>query len=225
MPTKRGGYFLSDGTKVPSVTTVIGRFRDSGGLIHWAWEQGKEGRDFNAMREAAADAGTVAHAMVEADIRGRTFADVWAEQHDGQPTQRIPDAIYERGFQAYGAFLEWRRQTKMEPRETEVPLVSERFRYGGTLDAMLIDQALYLGDWKTSNAIYGDHLLQLAAYGNLWRENRPEQPIAGFQLLRFSKENGDFSHHYYGDLTLEFQQFLLFRKAYDNDKIIKRRAK
>src|SRR6516225_4019637 len=43
MPTAHSGYFIADGTKVPSVTQVISRFKDSGALIHWAWKCGRDG--------------------------------------------------------------------------------------------------------------------------------------------------------------------------------------
>jgi hypothetical protein len=34
MPTPRAGYFLTDGMQVPSVTTVLSRFKDAGALMH-----------------------------------------------------------------------------------------------------------------------------------------------------------------------------------------------
>ena len=56
------GYRLKDGTKVPGVTTIIGRFKDSGGLLWWAFEQGQaaERGEINSLydkRDAAAEAG------------------------------------------------------------------------------------------------------------------------------------------------------------------------
>ena len=43
MPTPKEGYFLRDGTKVPGTTTICSAYKDSGGLIHWAWDQGRSG--------------------------------------------------------------------------------------------------------------------------------------------------------------------------------------
>ena len=37
-PHPIGGYKV-DGVKVPGVTTILGRFKDSGGLLYWAFEQ------------------------------------------------------------------------------------------------------------------------------------------------------------------------------------------
>ena len=41
MARPKGGYRLKSGESVPGVTTIIGRFKDSGGLLWWAFEQGK----------------------------------------------------------------------------------------------------------------------------------------------------------------------------------------
>jgi hypothetical protein len=36
MARPKGGYRNAEGVRVPGVTTIIGRFKDSGGLINWA---------------------------------------------------------------------------------------------------------------------------------------------------------------------------------------------
>jgi len=203
---------MKDGTRVPSVTTIISRFKESGGLVHWAWQLGCDGKDYRKVRDEAADAGTLAHAMVEAEIQGKLY------QPDGYDTETI-----EKAHQAYKAYQEWKRQTQLRALETECPLVSEGHRFGGTLDAMFVQDKLSLGDWKTSNSIYPDYLVQLSAYSILWRENYPTLPITGgFHLLRFSKE-GDFAHHWWGDLREAEEAFLLMRRLYDlMDKLKKR---
>lgn len=206
------GYKI-DGEKVPGVTTIISRFKPSGGLIHWAWELGRDGKDYREVRDAAADAGTLAHDMVEADIYGASFD---ASAYDPRQVERATGA-----FQGY---LEWKRQTNLEIAEAEVTLLSKQHRFGGTLDAIFVQGQLALGDWKTSNACYPDHIIQLAAYAILWESNFPDRPITGgFHLLRFSKpEHPDdptaFSHHYWSNLDLAKRQFLLYREAYDLDK-------
>ena len=50
MATPKQGYWL-EGQRLPSVTTVLSRFKDSGGLIHWAWSLGKEGKDYREERD------------------------------------------------------------------------------------------------------------------------------------------------------------------------------
>lgn len=206
------GYKI-DGERVPGVTTIISRFKPAGGLIHWAWQQGRDGKNYQDTRDKAADAGTIAHDMVEADIYGAVYDAGTADP-----------LLVEKARGAFMAYLEWKQQTQLSVAEAEVTLLSRRHRFGGTLDALFVRGALALGDWKTSNAIYADYLIQLGAYALLWEENYPERPITGgFHLLRFSKqEQADdpisFAHHYWSNLDLAKEQFLLYRQAYENDK-------
>lgn len=210
------GYKI-DGVRVPGVTTILSRFKDSGGLIHWAWEQGRDGKDYRETRDAAANAGTCAHDMVECDIRGTEF--------DAKP---YDEKMLERATGAFGAYKEWKTQTQLEVVQAEVSLLSQSLKYGGTIDALMVQGKLALGDWKTSNHVYLDYLIQLAAYKMLWEENHPDQPITGgFHLLRFSKQEHpedpvSFSHHYWSDLKIAERQFILLREAYENDKRLKK---
>ena len=218
MGTLKGGYWIEENgqrERVPSVTTIIGRFKESGGLIHWAWDCGMKGIDYRAERDRAADAGTAAHAMVEADIRGKTF--------DPAP---YPSEILEMAQGAFNAYKEWKQQTKLVAVASEVPLVSKVHKFGGTLDAMLVHGLLAMGDWKSANKVYPDNLMQLAAYGALWDENNPSNPVrGGYHLLRFDKTHGDFEHRFFASLDNELEQFLLLTKAYALDKKLKERIR
>lgn len=206
------GYKL-EGKPVPGVTTIISRFKPAGGLIHWAWQQGKDGKDYRESRDKAADAGTVAHDMVECDIYGTVYN---TKDHD--------EETVEKATGAFNAYKEWKSQTQLEIAESEVSLLSTAHRFGGTLDAIFVRGALALGDWKTSNAVYSDYLIQLAAYAILWEENFPDRPIVGgFHLLRFGKQvdKADpitFAHYYWSNLDVAKKQFLLYREAFDLDK-------
>lgn len=204
------------GKRLPSVTTVISRFKESGGLVHWAWSLGIEGKDYRAERDKAADAGTLAHAMVEARLRDEEWS----------PSGPVDDDILAKAEGGFKAYLAWERMTALKVSYSEVSLVSGEHGFGGTLDAIgEFDSNLVLIDWKTSNSIYQDYLIQLAAYKALWEENYPDHPITGgFHLCRFGKEHGDFAHHFYPELGDAWEQFLLFRRAYDLDKALKKRA-
>lgn len=223
MPTPKTGYFLKDGTKVPGTTTVIGRFKDSGGLLYWAFSQGKAGKNkLYDEAEKAADIGTCAHAMVEMRVNGRSDDECLALA-DNMLTD--PD-MKTKAISAYRAYEAWAKNFNVQILEQEIQLVSEKHRFGGTPDAVgIINDQLVLLDWKTSNSVYSDYLIQLAAYRQLWEENYPERPITGgFHLLRFAKEHGDFAHHYFPNLDNAWRQFILFREAYEIDKELKKRA-
>ena len=193
---------------------MISRFKESGGLIHWAWALGKVGKDYREVRDQAADAGTLAHRAVEAYVRGTPVS------------FESPDVeVAVRAERAFGAFLRWAEQTKLKVTESEVSLISETYRYGGTLDAILVDGKRAIGDWKSSNALYPEYLLQIAAYGKLWEEVRGEKAEGGYHLLRFDKTYGDFTHKWWAELETAWQAFLHCRALYDMDKELKARIK
>jgi len=224
VPTATAGYFTLNGTKIPSVTAITGRYKESGGLLWWAFGEGKRAMTENEPgrglydSKPAADIGTLAHAMLQSWIHGNL----------GMVAR--PDLMsaedYAKAEAAFQSYLTWERQSKLRVLQTEIPLVSEKHRYGGTLDAIgEIDGEICLPDWKTSNALYTDGLLQVAGYGELWNETHPDQPLTGgYHLIRFSKDFGDFDHKYFGDLKDALELFLLYRRAYDLDKALKRRA-
>lgn len=207
-------YKDAKGARVPSVTTILSRFKESGGLLYWANAAGLEGKTLDEARAPAATAGTMAHDLVEAHINTR-------------PLPEFGDTdTAKRARSAFETYLKWAEMYKLAIRHTEVSLVSNTHRFGGRLDAIgMNSDGLVLLDWKTSNAVYADYLLQLAGYKLLWEENYPEHQLTGFHLCRFAKEEGDFSHHYFPKLDKEAETFLVMRSLYDLVKDVEKRVK
>lgn len=231
MPTQSGGYFTKDGLKRPSVTTICGRFKESGALIQWAYKQGRQHQEladrglpaptnlYDQVQKAA-EVGTLVHAMAEDRVQGRDawerFAASGLDEEDAQKARN--------GFQA---FEDWACMTKLEIIHTEVPMVSEALMCGGTLDWIgRLDGKLVLGDFKTSSAVYTEHLVQVSAYRAMWNETHPDEQLeGGIHILQFGKEAGDFAHHHYPDLSDAFALFKLYRCAYKVDQELRKRAK
>lgn len=218
MARPKGGYYLKDGTRVPSVTTIIGRFKDAGGLVHWAWKLGMEGRDYREERDAAAAAGTLAHTMLENVLHRK-------DPHDGIDLAQIDESILRPAETALAAATSWMQQQHVEVAMTEVALVSERYRYGGTLDAVLQQgDKLVLADWKTSNSVYPEYICQLAAYRQLLVENGHGPIAPEAVLVRFDRETADFHVHRYTDLDDAWRAFARMRELYDLMAKLKKRA-
>jgi hypothetical protein len=214
-PSKKG-YRTKDGKRVPSVTTVLGRFKEAGGLIHWAWSLGIEGEDYRQARDAAADAGSITHDWVEDTVHGT-------------PLREFPNAAPETivlARTALDAFRDWVELNEVKWLATEFPLVSETHRFGGTPDALaLVRGKRYLLDWKSSNRVYGEHVCQVGAYRALMLENGMED-VAGAMLLRFGKEFAEFTQHHWPIPAVElgWNLFLHLRAAYDLDQRVKKIA-
>jgi hypothetical protein len=214
MPRPEGGYRLRDGTPVPGITTPAGFIKDAGSLIHWAWKAGFAGQDYRKLRDDAGTAGHLAHAAVEAWIRKQPYT--W----DGPP------AIVDRAKRSFGAFREWAENSRLEVTHPEISIVSETYRAGGTLDAILISGKRAIGDWKTADGLYPEALLQLAAYGRLWDEKFPQEKISGgYHLIRFDKTFGDYHHHYWPELEDAWQAWVHCRALYDLRAKLKQRCR
>jgi hypothetical protein len=182
-------YYASDGEMLAGATTVIGVLglgKDR--LIRWANRKGLEGIDSDKYKDEAAESGTCLHYLVECYMRG-----VEPELSDYSANQ------IERANIGLAAFKKWREENypRLKMIEAEVRLVSDTYRYGGTLD-------LYcefdgpgtegLVDYKTSTGIYLEHKVQVTSYVKLARENG--RPIHRAILLQLPQvEDGEAIPH------------------------------
>lgn len=220
MARPTSGYYLdADNTRkkkrVPGVTTIIGRYGDNGGLMHWAWKLGIDGIDYREASKEACSAGHLCHDMIEAHINNEGFA----LPDDSNPET---EALALTGFEAY---RQWADVMHVEVIATEEPLVSERLAFGGTLDAAAwtgtpAKRRRTLLDWKTTNATRVEHLIQLAAYDLLWTENHPGEPFEAWQSLRIGKEHADFHFHSFSreQINVATDVFVKLRELYETYK-------
>lgn len=221
MATTGGGrpqvYKTSNGKRVPGVTTILGKFKDAGGLIHWAWELGRDGKDYRKVRDDAGGAGSIAHGWIDDDIHGRELA--------APPPEADADMIA-KAQSGLGAFRSWRDSMRLEILDTETPLVSDEYGFGGTYDALgVIGDEVILVDWKTSNRVYSEYIAQLAAYRHLVREQTFHDP-QGARLLRVGKELGDFTDHSFPSamLDLGWTRFQSSLRLYEADAKLRKAA-
>ena len=184
--------------KPPSVTTVLATLGwNKGPLMAWANRCGLEGKKHWQVAGEAAQAGTVLHAMIDVYLKGRLFA-------RGQYDQ----ALVTQAEKSFQGFLTWQDLVGLKVRGTEINLTSSRYGYQGTLDCVgTLQGGLAVLDWKHSPRVYLEALIQLAAYGVLWSENFPAEPLSGgFHLLRIGSD-GAFDHHRWAELPEAFAVF------------------
>lgn len=207
-------YLNEHGVEVPSTTTIINKYKDMGGLLHYAHSEGRAGRGLNESRDRAGDIGSMLHGMIEAYVRG----DQWE-----MPPEPIKTEDLEISRRLFDTFIKWWAvNDTIIVEATETSLVSEEHQYGGTIDlvATILGQPFLL-DWKTSKDYYQEMLLQMAAYRALWRE-RKAQDIRGAKLVLFSKTSRKLTVYPVSDeqMDLAFPKFLLLRKTYDMEAAI-----
>ena len=207
MPTQV--YRNSRGERVPGVTTVIGSNLgwNARALMHWAWNEGMEGRDYRDTSKKAADVGTIAHAMIEAELKKRDWRELVSI--DG-----ITDEMISKAENAYLAWLEWAELVNFELIASELSLVHDELNYGGTIDIAMIKKTRCIVDIKTSNDVYPDHKIQLAAYGQLYNYNYPDDPVQAYYLLRLDKSDGGFTYYYWPNLSSAWEVYKCLLKIH-----------
>jgi hypothetical protein len=220
MPRPKEGYKNSAGQPIPGTGDINGRFMDRSRLLYWAFKRGKEGAA-KLYDNSALDIGTAVHTMAEFDLKASPQRDI-----DFYLTATLPNPDEQaKAKTAFGAFRQWRETFHVRAIEQEISLVSEKLQFGGTLDTIAnIRNGRGLVDFKTTSTgeVYEDMVLQLAAYGILWDENRPDEPLtAGYHLILLPKDGAkpihrEFTHE---QLNPYRQKFWLYRKAYDYDAI------
>lgn len=195
-------YKTKDGEKVPGVTTILG-ILNKPALIHWAWDLGTKGIDYRKYRDDKADIGTLAHSMVIAHLK--------KEQVDTSDYSANQINLAETCFLKY---LEWEGQHKIEPILTEQPLISEKYKYGGTLDCYCnLDGILTLLDFKTGKAIYGEFFYQLGGYKELLIENKYK--TKRYIILRLGRDETEgFEVKERLNLKIETKIFLKLTETY-----------
>ena len=201
MPT--GDYILKD-KKLPSVTTIIGRFKNAIGLIIWSNQLGLKGLNYFDELKNAGNIGTNLHDLAELAILKKDY------QIPEDPTV----------LHCFNQFLEWWDNLTCEVIWTEKKYISKELNVGGCPDLLVKKDGKYiLVDFKTSKAIYSDMIIQLSCYAELIRENDGIE-IDRAVIVRFPKDNDDTEIRKFTkeELAVGLKQFKLLRKAFDIDK-------
>lgn len=189
-------YKLADGTRVPGTTTITGQADKSGVLVPWANKLGLEGIDSSKYTDNAAKIGTLAHAMVQAHLQ-KTELDL---------REFSPNEV-DLAENALISFFEWEKQHEIEVIACEQRFVSDRLKYGGTIDCYCkLDGVPTLLDFKTGKAIYDEYFMQLAAYKNLIEEQG--LPVDNCQILRIGRDETEgFEVRAVADTRTDFAMF------------------
>ena len=211
-PGRPMAYQTKNGKRCPSVTTVLKRFKDSEGLLMWAHALGTRGIDMEEDKKYTARTGTIAHAMIDAcivDEKPKWCLDYIAA---GAEHRREASELYER-------WAHWAMDVGFRPTHTELPLVSEKYRFGGTLDCIgFVKGKLMVADWKRADRVYVDQLLQLSAYREMWNEVYQDQQIDGASVVLLGCDPVQSETFVGVELDLAFSQFNRLLEAYRVDQ-------
>ena len=179
-------YKTSDGERLPGVTTVINELGwNKNMLIAWSRREALAGNDPDKIKNEAARPGTLMHSFIEGHIKG--------EKVD---TVDFTENQIELAKNSYFAFVEWEKAMKPKYLGTEIQLVSEKYRFGGTADMIgEIGGELVLCDWKSSKGVYPEMTIQVAAYKIAYEEMNPGKKVHHGGILRLDRETSAYDYH------------------------------
>lgn len=188
-------YKLANGTRVPGATTVTGLLNKPY-LVKWANNLGLDGIDSSKYVDEAAKAGTLAHALVLEHLTGEK---VDLDQFTAQQIDLAENSIL--------SFFEWEKRHKIEAVWCERPMVSEKMKFGGTIDCLAyVDGELELIDFKTGKAVYEEYFVQTSAYRELLKENGFD--AKRIRILRIGRDETEgFEERVVTDSTKYFKIF------------------
>jgi hypothetical protein len=201
-------YKNKDGVRLPGVSTIVGVLAKPQ-LVPWANRLGLEGIDVGKYVDALANAGTLAHYLVQCDLEG--------EKPDQKYLDEFSRVDMDRAETGYLKFLDWRSKHHIEVVAAEQQLVSEEYQFGGTLDSLLVvDGVLTLVDLKTCKSLYGasdDKFTQCAGYDILAQEAGHD--VQDVRILRIGRDESEgFQFEPCPSRELHRKRFLLCRSLY-----------
>ena len=86
-------------------------------------------------------------------------------------------------------------------------MYSTKYGYEGTADSIgLVNDNLFILDWKTSKSLYIENLLQVSAYANAYTELTGNQ-ISNAGVLRLDKNKSGYEFKIIDDLNKHFITF------------------
>ncbi len=205
------------GEIVPGVTTIIDNMLGWNKRILMAWSRREAlaGKDPDKILEQAGDIGSIVHLLVEAHIKSAIMGDEISAELDD-----FSKADIDKAENAFIAFLDWEKRNDLTYQASEKQVISEKLRYGGTIDILAKNNGfLWQIDPKSSKGIYPEFIVQTAAYKAAYEEQEGER-IDEVHLLHLGKEDGAFADHKISSdkLMAGLQVFIRCRELYDLKK-------
>lgn len=163
----------------PSSSWIAGYDYMPPGLLEWAKKNGVESDQI--MIDAAARGSKIHHAIQKV-IAGEIL-EMDTPVFNGQSGKEEELTIEEWGV--IKTFIDWNNEVKPTYLLSERTVISKKYGYGGTLDAVCkIGDKTYLIDFKTSKSVYTSHIVQLSSYKQALIEDMPKAEKIELAILQ-----------------------------------------
>lgn len=155
-------FYEVKGIYLPAVTWILNSYPKGIGFYKWLASEGWN--EAQAIKDTAGDRGSKVHNAIQDLLKGRQVKKedrYWSELNSAFELLTIEE------WKALLTFQKFWEDKKPKLIATERVCYSDKFKYAGTIDAIIIlDGQVTIADWKTSSKIYPTYPMQVAAYLN-----------------------------------------------------------
>lgn len=229
---QNGHRYKVAGEEVLGVTTVLGVIAKPA-LMYWAvneavnylTENWKPGTTYDEMQiKAMLEAAKSAHRKKKEDAATLgSMIHKWIEEYIGGANPAAP--VNPQMQKAINAFLLWVQQNKVKFLASERAVYSRKYKYAGTTDFICeIGGKRYVGDIKTSNAIYNEYLMQVAAYRYALQEEDGNN-YDGMLIIKVPKDDGEIEIREFNNFAEHARAFIYALMLYRHLKYLELQVK
>jgi hypothetical protein len=144
-------HFNTEGTLVPSVTTVL-KILNKPALLAWANYMGFKRMHVDVLLDTSARIGSAVHLLIECELMNYTPIMAYGDKYIRITSQRL-----------FSNYMDWRKNNHPRPILMEHSMTCNTF--GGTTDFYgEFNGLLTVMDFKTSKRMYMSMFIQLAGY-------------------------------------------------------------
>ena len=207
---ERSHTYIIDGNRIPSVSTISSIGSKGDILTLWALKLVRE--YLNKNKDELITDKLIKEALSEYKRAQLSALSVGTETHkwcEDVILRRIPKTpSCEEVDNATKAFLKWNKSYRSQFEYSELMLYSRKYNYVGIVDVVFtVDGFYYIGDFKTSKAIYPEYFIQIAGYVIAFEEEYGIK-IEGACVIRLDKKTGEYEVKYSKDLKRDKECFL-----------------
>lgn len=206
-------FYDEKGRQLLSVTKVSGLIDKSNILMGWAIKlmgqylinEMVNGNDRITEELIETAKKKYKEAQMEAKDIGKEIHE-WISQWILGKKPKMPEN--EKVVNGISAFLKFQKENKFKWIESERIVYSKKHNYAGFLDAVAMNvKERILVDFKSSNGIYPEMVLQVAGY-KIAYEEETKKKIDRAMIIRLGKETGEFEVRELDDMGKDEKAFL-----------------
>lgn len=197
---------------IPSITWIAGHYPK--GIAFYKWLASKSWDEAEAIKTSAGDKGSKVHQAIENLIGGATVKmdDKYINNSTGQAEELTVDE-----YKCICAFELWARETKPKFLMSETTVISEKYGFAGTTDCVAqIGSDIYVIDFKTSQYIWPEQVIQVSAYKQALHEMGRKTSKVKLAILQLGYQRNKKLYKF-TEIEDKFKLFLHAKAIWENE--------